>query len=180
MLGVRDNAVIDIELIEDSGVQSEPVTKAEALAHCLIDDLGQDTVIVDAFITTARQQCEDFTGIGFVNREIVAVLNNSLGNIYIPYGPNIEVSKVETIEGVELSLSNGEYEVTGNNFKALRKPVLDWVKVTYTAGYTSLPQVLKTALLMQVAYLYAHRGDEQSGQLSPDAKALLKPHSRVW
>lgn len=179
MLGVRDNAVIDIEFIEDSGVQSEPVTRSEALAHCRIDDLGQDTDIIDVFITTARQQCEDFTNIGFINRNIVAVLNNSLGNGYIPYGPNIEVSKVETIEGIELSLSNGEYEVTGTNFKALKTPVLDWVKLTYTAGYTSLPQVLKTALLQQVSYLYEHRGETDANQLSPIAKSLLKPHRRV-
>lgn len=172
--GANYNCVYDVYFIEGSVEPTEPVTRAEALAHCIIDDLGQDNSIVDAFITAARQQCEAFTGIGFINREIQATINNTCGNIYLPYGPVTDVTTVTDADGNEQT-----YKLRGARFKSISEPLQDNLIVTYTAGYTELPQVLKTALLQQISYLYQHRGDEDKGELSPVAKSLLKPFKRV-
>lgn len=169
------NAVLDVLFVEGSSPDVEPVTLAEALAQANIDNLGQDNALIEAYITTARIQCEGYTSIGFINRQVQAVVNNSLGGIYLPYGPIGEVSTVTNIEGL-----NQEFEVTGVQWKQLRKPLNNRLTVTYQAGYSELPELFKTALLQQVAYLYEHRGDESKvGELSPVAKSLLQPHRRV-
>jgi uncharacterized phiE125 gp8 family phage protein len=174
---VTFNAVLDVQFNDPDPV-IEPVTLEEALNHCLIDDLGQDNAIVEAFITTAREMCEDYTGVGFINRNVEAVVNNSAGSIYLPYGPVGEINEIMDID--ENIIPDTDYKVTGPKFKQLSYPKRSWLSVNYEAGYIDLPKVLKTAILMQVAYLYEHRGDEQTGQFSPDAKALLNPHKRKW
>ena len=97
--GGNFNAVLDIFFVEDSSPVTEPVTLAEALVQANIDNLGQDNFLVEAYITTARMQCEGYTGIGFIERQVQAVLNNTLGFIYLPYGPINEVTGVTDIDG---------------------------------------------------------------------------------
>lgn len=171
----RFNSIYDINFVDVDPPPAEPVTLAEALAHCLIDNLGQDNSIVEAFITTARQMCEIYTGIGFINRDIVCTLNNSLGGIYLPYGPIVDVISVKDYDGNTVS----NIKLIGVRYKQLAEPNYSFLEVEYNAGFTELPQLFKTALLAQVAYLYEHRGDEKEGTLSPVMKSILNPHRRV-
>jgi hypothetical protein len=172
--GALFNAVLDILFIEGSSAPIEPVTYEEAIQQANIDDLGQDRSLVEAYITTARMQCEGYTGIGFIARTIQAQINNSLGSIYLPYGPIGTVTTVKNEAG-----DDQEFTILGVQWKQLKSPAYRNITVTYTAGYTELPEVFKTAILQQVAYLYEHRGDEYSGSLSMVAKSLLQPHRRV-
>jgi len=169
------NAVIDVLFVEESGF-IEPVTVEEALQLCNIDDLGQDTALIEVLITTARQQCEAFTNIGFVHRTVTAVVNNTLGDIYLPYGPVIDVESVEYKDGTV-----ADFEVFGVAFKQLATPKNEWLKVTYTAGYSDLLREFKTAILQQVNYLDKNRGDaDKMATLSQMARTILKPNRRVW
>jgi hypothetical protein len=171
--GANYNAVIDILFIEGSSVPTEPVTLAEALVQANIDNIAGDNSLIESYITTARMQCEGYCNIGFINRDIQAVVNNTLGNIYLPYGPVGDVSTVTDMDGNAV-----DYEVKSVHWKTLHKPQRDNLTVKYNAGYSALPQVFKTALLQQVAYLYEHRGDEKADTFSPIAKSLLNPHRR--
>lgn len=171
----RFNSIYDINFVDTDPPPAEPVTLAEALAHCLIDNLGQDNSIVEAFITTARQMCEIYTAVGFINRDIVCTLNNSLGGIYLPYGPVVDITSVKDYDGNTVT----DFTLKGVAFKQLTEPKYSFLEVEYNAGYTTLPQQLKTALLCQVAYLYEHRGDENDGMMSPITKSILKPYRRV-
>lgn len=172
--GAVYNNVIDILFVEDSSPATEPVTYAEAIQQANIDDLGQDSNLIEAYIVTARMQCEGYTGIGFINRTIQAVIRNPLGNIYLPYGPIDTLLTAKDKEGEDI-----EVELLGVQWKQV-KTVFDYATLTYTAGYSELPQVFKTAILQQVAYLYENRGDENKlGELSPVAKSLLHPFKRV-
>jgi len=171
--GANYNAVIDILFVEDSSPPTEPVTLDEALAQANIDNLGQDNALIDAYITTARVQCEGYCNIGFIPRTIQAVINNALGNIYLPYGPVDDVSAVTDIDGNVI-----EFKISGVQWKQIRTPQQNNLTVIYTAGYSELPQVFKTAILQQVAYLFEHRGDEKADTFSPIAKSLLQPYRR--
>jgi hypothetical protein len=172
--GAIYNNVLDVLFVEDSGmVEVEPVTLAEALVQCNIDNLGQDNSLIEAYITAARMACESYTGIGFIQRNIQAVVNNSLGFIYLPYGPISDVSSVTNVDGIEQ-----DFEAVGVKWKQLKTPALKRITVSYVGGYETLPQIFKTAILQQVAYLYEHRGDEKEGQFSPVSKSLLQPHRR--
>ena len=181
------NSIIDVQFVEGSFAPDEPVTIEEAKAQAIIDDSIPDDTLIQSYITTARQQCEAYIGLSFLQREIQAIVNNSLGNIYLPYGPIQEVLSIYGEDDVEIK--SDSYKILGLGFKQIKYPMRNYLKVTYMAGYSELPQVFKTAILQQVAYLYENRGYENviestntksmSYNLSTVAKQLLLPYRRV-
>lgn len=171
---VNYNAVIDIQF--NDGDITEPVQLTEAKNFCKID-ISTDDDLLTAIIIGARQQCEAYTGVGFVEHNIVAVLNNSNGGIYIPYGPIQEIYEVTDNNGDTMILDS-DYTLQGNEFKRIMTPKVEEITVTYFAGYNQLPTVLKTALLNQIYYLYDNRS-QGVDDISPIAKLLLNPYRRV-
>ncbi|NBW21284.1 MAG: hypothetical protein EBR82_76310 [Caulobacteraceae bacterium] len=133
--------------------------------------------MINVLITAARQMCEAYTGVGFVEHNAVAVLNNSNGDIYIPYGPMIAINSVVNDQGTTLVLDT-DYTIGGNEFKRLRTPHENNITIDYTTGYTTLPEALKTALLNQVYYLYDNRA-VGTDDISPIAKIILNLYKRV-
>ena len=171
---VEYNSVLDVQF--QDGVITEPVTLTEAKNFCKID-ISTDDDLINILITAARQMCEAYTGVGFVEHNAVVVLNNLNGDIYIPYGPMIAINSVENDSGTVLVLDL-DYTLGGNEFKRLRTPQANNITIDYTTGYTTLPDVLKTAVLNQVYYLYDNRS-VGTDDISPIAKTLLNLFKRV-
>lgn len=171
---VEYNSVLDIQFDDEEII--EPVTLTEAKNFCKID-ISTDDDLLNVLITAARQMCEAYTGVGFVEHNAVAVLNNSNGDIYIPYGPMIEIISVENEQGTTLVLDL-DYTLGGNEFKRLKTPYANNITIDYITGYTSLPEALKTALLNQVYYLYDNRSVGVD-DISPIAKIILNLYKRV-
>ena len=178
---VKFNAVLDASFSDDG---DEPVTKDEVKAFCKLTTGTAEDDLLDMMIAAARRQCEDYAGLSLVERKITATLTNLNGNIYLPYGPVMEVSKVYDSSGAELTTA--DYKLSGVEFLQLVTPTQERLKVEYTAGYGSttwaLPGELKIAVLQQVFYLYNTRGEtaqaSRSGTvveltLSPQARATL-------
>ena len=59
------------------------------------------------------------------------------------------------------------------NFSQIQTPY-GRMAVTYTAGFTTVPEVYKTAIMQQVLYLSLNRGDNKQG-MAPLACTLLNP-----
>lgn len=182
---VRFNAVLD--LIFDDGTVTEPVLLQEAKDYAKIDTGTADDTILGYLITTARQQCEDFTGISIIPRTVTAVLNNSCGGIFLPYCPFKALTSITDQDGNVL-VANDDYQISGTMFPQIIFPKWDRLTLVYTTGYTILPQEIKTAILQQTFYLYENRGESavisRSGivaelTLSPQAKATLQRFRRV-
>lgn len=154
------NTVLSVNT-NDEGL-TEPVTRAEAKLWAKIETSDDDD-IVDALITAARQICEQFSGIGFIQREIVASIENNNGGFFLPYGP---------VEGDPEATDEYGNEVTPTyNMGQVQDPYGKLV-VTYQGGHETLPQNLKTALKAQFLFLYENRGE--SG-IAPTAKTILEP-----
>ena len=168
------NSVLDVQF--QDGEITEPVTLTEAKNFCKID-ISTDDDLINVLITAARQMCEAYTGVGFVEHDVVAVLNNMNGDIYIPYGPMIAINSVENEQGTVLILDTN-YTIGGNEFKRLKTPLQNNITIDYTTGYTTLPEALKTALLNQVYYLYDNRSVGVD-DISPIAKIILNLYKRV-
>lgn len=156
-------------------VTVEPVTLAEAKTFCGIDFDAYDDLITE-LITAAREMCEDYTGISFVKREIIAVLNNANGNTYLPYGPIGDISTVVDEDGDEIAAA--DYKIVGVTWKQIKEPCYSELTVTYEGGYEILPKDLKTALLNAVFYMYDNRSQGVGG-LGPIAESKLKRYRRV-
>ena len=172
--GVAYNSVLDIEFNEAE--VTEPVTLVEAKDFCKVD-IGTDDNLIISLITAARQMCEAYTGVGFVVHDAVAILNNINGDIYIPYGPIIAINQVTDQDGNILVLDTS-YTIIGNSFKRLATPRSKNITIDYSTGYSELPNVLKTALLNQIYWLYDNRS-QATEEISPIAKNLLNPYRRV-
>lgn len=177
------NAVLD--LVFDDGAPVEPVIVTDVKSYAKIDTTADDTII-GYLITTARQQCEDFTGISIIPRKVTAVLNNSCGGIFLPYCPFKTLVSVTDQDGN--ILTTDDYKISGTTFPQLIYPKWDRLTLVYNTGYTTLPQEIKTAILQQTFYLYENRGESavisRSGvvaelTLSPQAKATLQRFRRV-
>jgi hypothetical protein len=172
--GVGYNSVLDIQFYKN--IIIEPVTLIEAKDFCKVD-IGTDDNLIISLITAARQMCEAYTSVGFVSHDAVAILNNVNGDIYIPYGPLVAINQV-TDEAGNILVLDSTYFVIGNQFKRLQSPRAKNITIDYTTGYSELPNILKTALLNQIYYLYDNRSIG-TDDVSPIAKNLLNPYRRV-
>ena len=171
---VSYNSVLDFQF--NDTVIDEPVTLTEVKNFCKID-IGTDDDLLIALITAARQQCEAFTGVGFVEHSAVAIIDNCNGGIYLPYGPTGAINQVTNWQGTVLVLDS-TYTLSGNEFKRMLTPKENDITVDYTTGYTTLPESMKTALLNQIYYLYDNRAIG-TDDISPIAKVLLNFYKRV-
>jgi uncharacterized phiE125 gp8 family phage protein len=179
------NSVLDIQF--DDGAIVEPITLTETKDFCKID-IGTDDALITELITSAREMCEDYTGIGFVVHNITANIDNPNGGIYLPYGPIVEITSVTNANDDELDIDDG-YTISGSMFKRLLTPKESNLTVVYEAGYEVLPNRLKTALLNTVYYLYDNRAQSINhiydknvptiGNLGPISEMILKPLRRV-
>jgi uncharacterized phiE125 gp8 family phage protein len=165
----RYNAVLNCRRTSDG----EIISLATAKLHLKVDFTDDDTLITE-LITDARQAIEQFTGLSLVPTSVVAILQNPLGNIDLPYGPVIEDSV--TLINDDGTEDTGDWKLTGLDFPALTT-AYDSVRVEYNAGYDedTLPGDLRRAILRQLTELYQNRGD---GKLSESAKALAKPYQK--
>lgn len=164
----RFNAVLDVQFSSEG---SEPVTLLEAKNWCRVD-VTDDNSLITELITSARIICEQYTNISFITRTVTAVLQNSCGKIFLPYGPVSTISSYTDRDSNQIN----DPKVYGVQFKYIEYPVDDYIKVVYTAGYSTLPPNLKTALLSQIQWMYDNRGD---ASLSVNSKMILRPVRRV-
>lgn len=171
---VNYNSVLDIQFNDEAIV--EPVTLEEAKNFCKID-ISTDDTLIEALITTSRQLCEAWTGVGFIEHTAKAIINNCNGDMYLPYGPTGEITKVTDENGTEL-VADSTYFLSGNDFKRILRPKWNNLEIEYTTGYEVLPNVLKTALLNAIYYLYDNRS-QSTDDIGPIAKTLLNPYKRV-
>ncbi len=153
------NCVLSTEL----GDGTEPVTLQEAKDWAKIEQDADDDLI-EELIVAAREICEGFTSIGFLNRTVTAVIDNANGSFRLPYGPVTDDPVGADIDGNDLEL----------NYKLGYVETLGRMTVTYTAGYIALPKRMKTAIKQQFLFMYENRGESATG-LSPMAEMLLAP-----
>lgn len=166
------NAVLDVSF---SGQEDIPPITRETVKTWLRLDSVQDNILVDDLTKEAIDICEGYLNQSIINRTVTATLNNSCGNIYLPYGPVKEVSAVTNVNGTDL-FTGSNYTISGTRFKRLTWPQESDIKIVYTAGYGDcIPPKIKAGIKAQIAWMYEHRGDEDSkAQLSPTAKGILR------
>ena len=167
------NQTYDITDVEPSGGITEPVTLTEAKNSCRID-VSDDDDLVEMLITACRIECEQLTNIGFVQRTIIASINNANGAGYLPLGPHGTIESVTDSDEVDV-----DHEATNSSFKQLLTPCSERLIVTVEAGYETLPAHLKMALLECIHYRYDERRNRES-QYPPVYLDTLKQYSRVW
>lgn len=160
---------------------SEPVTLDEAKTHLRVTDSNDDDYIT-SLISVARQSCETYTGLSFIEQTRAAKLDKfpMCKAITLPYGPVISVDEftyknsdnvdVELVSGTDYFLDSHSDVVRlcppSNGWPTALATIPNAVSITYTAGYgdaVDVPYVIKQSILLQVATLYEVRQDEIPG-----------------
>lgn len=144
------NAVMSIQGSSES--TTEPITLAEAKEWLYITDSSHDSIL-PILIKTARMQLEKMANISIISRTVTTVLRNDCGGIFLPMQPI-----TGAVTAVDRNGDSLELTLLGENYKFI-ETTFDYAKLTYTAGFATVPEDIKQAVKQQVAHLFENRGD---------------------
>lgn len=182
----------------------EPLTVSEMAIHLRIDDVSDDAELnsyLQALITAARVQCENYTGMVICARNFIEKHSDLLGTMMLRWGNVQSITSIkyldEDVAEQTLSDINDNYIIDLNNDPAIiqAKPdftipdtadVLNAVTIEYLAGYQTaeaIPEPIKHAIRLMVGKYYENREDDQ-GRLKiralPTAAEALLNQYKVW
>lgn len=162
----------------------EPVSLAEARAHCRVD-INDDDLLLSGLITAAREHIEIIGWVTLPQQTLDLWLEDGFEDdeIKLPRPPAISVTHVKYYDtaDVEYTLSTAVYyaNVIGKPAEVHLKYGQNWpsttlrdynaVNVRYVAGYATpeaIPQRYKQAILLLVGHWYENRESAISGTIS--------------
>ena len=135
------------------GFVDDDESPAESLSNFSFDD----NLIADT-IKAAREYFEEKSGLSLVPKTIQAMITNLCGGQEIKYGPVNSVTELLDSNGDEILSAN--YTLSGVQWKRLISPCYANMKITYEAGYTTVPAPIKIDLMRLTAFMYMNRGEE--------------------
>jgi len=168
------NILVDFTNTE-VGYVNGPITVARAKAFCRVENTTAEQDIDFAlWIRAARTKIEQYCGISLIPRNIVAVLQAPQGMMELPFGP---VTSTPTF--VDENNTAQVIDLIGLSYKTIKNPI-DYTKATYTAGYADgqVPEELQEAIMLQVAYWWENRGDEDVKGWSPQVISICNKWKR--
>ena len=192
-------------LVRQTGPAVEPVTLAEAKAHLRVDTSDDDTYIT-GLIRAAREWCEQYLDRTLVNTQWVMRFDrfppDSTADIELPRPPVVASGTATTVT-VAYTLEDGTTATYGTaSFRVDRAATPGAVKTVYAAtwpphrqddnsvsvtwwgGYgpsgSDVPQAIRHAMLMLVAFWYDNRSTVLVGSISKQlefaVESLLSAH----
>jgi uncharacterized phiE125 gp8 family phage protein len=175
----------------------EPVSLAEAKAHCRVDT-NDDDALISAYITAAREWCESYCDETFVHTQYRMTLDSFPVEIELPRPPMASSGTVTSVtltytlqSQATATLSESQYRVDRASMPGVLRTnyggswpshLFDYnaVSVTWWGGVgatgASVPQRVKSAILWLVGMWYERRMAADSVNLSEipfGVKALL-------
>ena len=164
---------------------SATIVTLQAAKDYLRVDYSEDDTLIQSLIDTARIRLEQYASVAMTARtlKVVAYVDEF---IELPYAPINTISLVEYWDGEDwVAMTVGDYRVLGDTYKKVyfTSPIMSEFRFTYTCGYATTPESMKTALLKMVGDLYEYRessveSSKPSANLTT-AYELMKPYKRV-
>jgi uncharacterized phiE125 gp8 family phage protein len=165
---------------------STPVTLTEAKAQCRIDNSEED-VYVTSLIAAATDYFDGPNGV--LNRALMTQTWQlsydafPCGGLQIPLGPVQSITSVEYVDPVTqlyVTWAASNYETDLVSPDAWVIPKDSWpttletsnaIRVTFVAGFTTVPPSIKAAILMLIAHWYENRET-----VTPNANMMPIPY----
>ena len=157
-----------------SGPASEPLTTSEVKNWLKVDALTDDTLI-DSLIKAARIYAEKYTGRALFTQTIKEYYDYWPEVVCLSFAPVQSVASVKYLDtsGTLQTVDGGNYtsDIISRPARIAPNPDYAWpvlgaypnaVEVTYVAGATTtgaIPETIKTAMLLIIAFLYENRED---------------------
>lgn len=164
-----------------------PVTVAEAKAYARVTHSEEDPVFT-SLIKTAALEIEQYTDLALLSQTITAITDADPGyTIALPVGPvatgaTVTVHAIEA-DGTATLMASGYWLEAGRyaclHFTTDTTPTGP-LRITYPAGYDSVPADLAHALCDHVVRMYGQRGDDDVKQgLSAAAARIAARYRKV-
>ena len=142
---------------------SEPVTLTEAKAQCHIDGTDFDTEL-NIYLKAARVFVEEYTGTKLVSQTVVLRCSAFSDLCALPIAPVASVSAIAYLDsaGTEQALSTDVYEgvlyglephirLKINQSWPSVRAASDAIRVTVSAGYSTVPEPIRAAILLMAS-----------------------------
>lgn len=158
-----------------TGPATEPVTLSEAKNHLKMEYTTDDALIT-SLIKTARLYVESYASVALGSQTIEVYFKyDGCNPVNIPRYPFISVTSVQFKDCCDWStLTPTDYTIEDNKFSS---KMCGQFHLIYTAGYTTVPEGIKTVIFQMVAAMYENRGDK-GAELSPLQQTILNPYVR--
>lgn len=159
------------DITYESGTVTEPVTVQEVKNYLRLEgfvdinespadsisdsEFDYDDSLIGDFIKAGRELFEQKCGLSLVPKTIQAMITNMCGEQEILYGPVRTISELLDSDGNAITT----FTTSGVQWKRLMTPRYKDMKITYEAGYTTIPAPIKIDLLRTIAFMYINRGD---------------------
>jgi uncharacterized phiE125 gp8 family phage protein len=157
---------------------TEPLTLAEAKAHCKVTHDEEDALIT-SLIVAVRKACEQQTGRTLITTTWECVLDSFPEAVRLDFPKILSVVSVKYIDesGIEQTLSPSDYKVDTDSVPGYVVPAygkawpatrdeINAVRVRYTAGYgaaAAVPENLKQWMKLQIGHFYLNREATAAG-----------------
>jgi uncharacterized phiE125 gp8 family phage protein len=167
---------------------AEPLTLDEVKGHLRVEHSDEDALIT-ALIQATREAVENYT-----NRQLMPatyeLICDELEHITLPKAPFLELVSIQYTNSADVltTLPSDHVTVLDGADPAVilfikptdYKKTLNGVKITFTAGYTSVPESLKAAMKLLIGHLYENREESiigvQANQLPKASEYLMGPY----
>lgn len=177
---------------------TDPVSLAEAKAHCRVEQAEEDALLA-GYIIAARQHLEQITGRALPVQSFDMTLDDfPCGSVPIalPRAPATSIVSIQYVDadGTTQTWASSNYQFDGSRDPArvVPAPNVFWpatqnrlaaVTVRFVAGYSQIPEPLRHAMLLLIGYWYANREAVNIGnivsELPMGVQALIAPY-RLW
>lgn len=158
--------------ITDTGV--EPITMDQAKLHASIDYSDYDSLI-PIYISAARIAVEKATGLALVDKTVNQTVQLKANVPFtFSYSPVKQFSYAvyEPNQIGPNSWINGQFPTNyGSNDEIMTVEQDGIYEIEYKAGFTTVPNDLKLAVLQMFAFIFNHRGEYQEGRLEMSLEA---------
>lgn len=166
---------------------SEPVTLTEARNQCRVDGSDSDADLT-IYIKAARTFVEEYTGTKLVSQTVVLRCSSFDDLSDLPTAPLSAISSVKYLDttGAEQTLSTDVYEAVlvglephvrlkiNQSWPSVRE-ASDAIRVTATAGYSTVPEPIRAAMLLMIS---SWNDSRSVGPVPEGAVALLTNYRR--
>lgn len=157
--------VNSVSIISDVVVEPVSLTDAKTWMRISYDT---DDSLIQELIQSARKHIEGLCGVSFGSKVIKSnvELTGSMPNAWmvdVPYGPLICINELKWKTGFnyyETLVKNEEYELIGGKIWLYSPGIYI---ITYQAGYSQLPEDIKSDILTLVTWSYENRGKKFQG-----------------
>lgn len=157
------------------------LTWAEIKAHCRIEEDTEQDYLTSLALACA-QAFEKETDIAVGSRTITVTysvndMKCDYNRIHLPKGPVVSIT---SIANEETTLDGDTYELRkiGHTWYVYLTSTLSTpITVTYVAGHSSVPQLVKQAVLIHVDHLWRNRGATSGQQQYSLEHGLDRIHS---